>query len=235
MFIRFGLLAFGSLLLSASAFAQTSDAGNCAKATGDSAIAACSEIIAAGDGAEVSWALFDRARAYFNEKMYGSAVDDLTEVLRFRPDDTQALENRGLAFLAMDDYGRAIGDFGKVIDLQPTSVAAWRERCWTHAAAGRDLDDALEDCNKALSLKANDAAALDARCFVQLRLSAYAAAITDCSAAAAADPQLASSRYLRGVAKNKAGDVAGGDADIDAARARDPDIAQTFANYGVKP
>ncbi|HEX3943794.1 MAG TPA: tetratricopeptide repeat protein [Rhizomicrobium sp.] len=235
MLIRVGLLAFGSLLLSANAFAQTSDAANCAKGEGDSAIAACSEIIAAGDGAEVSWALFDRARAYFNEKMYGSAVDDLTEVLRFRPDDTQALENRGLAFLSMDDYGRAIADFGKVIDLQPTSVAAWRERCWTHAAAGRDLDDALEDCNKALSLKANDAAALDARCFMQLRLSAYAAAITDCSAAAVADPQLASSRYLRGVAKNKMGDVAGGDADIDAARARDPDIAQTFANYGVKP
>src|SRR6185503_1678797 len=124
MLIRFGLLAFGSLLLSASAFAQTSDAGNCTKAEGESAIAACSEIIAAGDGAEVSWALFDRARAYFNEKMYGSAVDDLTDVLRFKPNDTQALENRGLAFLAMDDYGRAIGDFGKVIDLQPTSATA---------------------------------------------------------------------------------------------------------------
>jgi tetratricopeptide (TPR) repeat protein len=235
MLTQLGLVAFGSLLLSANAVAQTSEADTCARADGDSAIAACSEIIAAGDGAEVSWALFDRARAYFNEKMYGSAVDDLTEVLRFKKDDTQALENRGLAFLAMDDYGRAIGDFGQLIDVQPTSAIAWRERCWAHAAAGRDLDDAMEDCNKALSLKTGDAAALDARCFVQVRLSAYAAAIADCSAAAAADPQQASSRYLRGVAKNRAGDVVGGDADIDAARARDPDIAQTFANYGVKP
>lgn len=235
MFTKPGLLAFGLLLLSANAFAQTGDTTNCAKANGDGAIAACSEIIAAGDGAEVSWALFDRARAYFNEKMYGSAVDDLTEVLRFKKDDTEALENRGLAFLAMDDYGRAIDDFSKVIDLQPASARAWRERCWTHAVAGRDLDDAMEDCNKALSLKPNDADALNARCLVQIRLVAYAAAMTDCTAAAAADPQLASPRYLRGVAKNKAGDVRGGDADIDAARSRDPDIAQTFANYGVKP
>jgi tetratricopeptide (TPR) repeat protein len=235
MIFRLAVPVFGAFFFSAAAFAQTRDADNCARANGDGAIAACSEIIAAGDGAEVSWALFDRARAYFNAKMFGSAVDDLTDVLHFKKDDVEALENRGLAFLAMDDYGRALDDFSDVIKLQPTSVRAWRERCWAHAAAGRDLDDAMEDCNKALSLKSSDAGALDARCFVQLRLKAYAAAIADCTAAAAADPQVASSRYLRGVAKNKAGDVMGGDADIDAARARDPDIAQTFANYGVKP
>jgi tetratricopeptide (TPR) repeat protein len=231
------LLASAVLTVSfaAGAMAQTSDTDRCAAGDGEGAIAACSEIIAAGDGAEVSWALFDRARAYFNAKMYGSAVDDLTDVLRFRKDDTEALENRGLAFLAMDDYGRAIGDFGSVIDLQPASQRAWRERCWARAASGRDLDDAMEDCNKALSLKPNDADALDARCFVQVRQAAYALAIADCTAAIARNPMLASSHYLRGVAKNKSGDVKGGDADIDAARTRDADIAQTFANYGVKP
>lgn len=235
MSVTFTLAALLTLTLATGALAQSSDADRCAKADGEGAIAACSEIIAAGDGAEVSWALFDRARAYFNAKMYGSAVDDLTEVLHLKKDDVEALENRGRAFLAMDDYGRALNDFSGVIDLQPTSARAFRERCWTHAAAARDLDDAMEDCNKALSLKANDADTLDARCFVQIRLKAYAAAIADCTAALAGNPELASSHYMRGVAKVKSGDVAGGDADIDAARARDSDIAQTFANYGVKP
>jgi len=229
------LPALLALLFAGHALAQTGDADRCAKADGNGAIAACSEIIAAGDGAEVSWALFDRARAYFNQKMYGSAVEDLTGVLHFKKDDAEALENRGLAFLAMDDYGRALDDFSDVIKLQPTSARAWRERCWTHAAAARDLDDATEDCNKALALKAHDADALDARCFVQLRLKAYAAAVADCTAALAGNPELASSRYMRGVAKVKSGDVPGGDADIDSARSRDSDIAQTFANYGVKP
>lgn len=233
--MKFTISALLVLMFATSAFAQSSDADRCAKADGEGAIAACSEIIAAGDGAEVSWALFDRARAYFNAKMYGSAVDDLTDVLHFKKDDVEALENRGIAFLAMDDYGRALNDFSGVIGLQPTSVRAWRERCWTHAAAGRDLDDAMEDCNRALSLKANDADALDARCFVQLRLKAYALAIADCTAAVTANPMSASSHYLRGVAKVRAGDVMGGDADIDSARVRDPDVAQTFANYGVKP
>lgn len=208
--------------------------GRCEKAAGYDAIAACSDIIGIGTGeASAAWALFDRARAYFKEGMYGSAVDDLTAVLRFRKDDTEALENRGLAYLAMDDYGRAIDDFDKLVDLQPNSPNGLRERCFARAASGRDLDDALQDCNKALKL--GDMAALDARCFLGYRMGQYAAAIADCTAALARNPKLASSLYVRGLAKMKSGDAAGGQADLTAAAALDPSIADTYANYGVAP
>ena len=167
--------------------------------------------------------------------MWASAIDDLTEALKRKPDDAEALENRGLAFIAFGDFAKAVHDFGGIIELKPGSGGALRERCWARAANGHDLDDALDDCNKVLAQKPGDAAALDARCFVQFRSKAYSAAIADCSSALASNPKLASSLYVRGLAKTKAGDAAGGAADAAAATVLDPSIADTFAGYGVGP
>jgi tetratricopeptide (TPR) repeat protein len=223
-----------ALLFAGPALAQVALQERCAKGAGEDAIAACSDVIGIGSGgAEVAWAYFDRARAYFGLKLYASAIDELTEELKRKPDDVEALENRGLAFIQFGDLKHAIGDFSKVIDLQPSSARALYERCWAWAAADRELDDALGDCNKALTLRPADAATLDARCFVQFRKAAFGAAIADCSSALFASPKFASSLYLRGIAKKKSGDVIGSAADIAAAAALDPSIADTFTNYGV--
>ena len=232
----FLVAACAALLSAASASAQTSVEERCAKGEGYGSITACSDIIGIGlGGPDVEWAYFDRARAYFGLGLYASAVDDLNEALKRKPNDAEALENRGLALIQFGDPRRAIDDFDKVIALQPASAAALRERCWARAASNHDVDDALDDCNKALAQKPSDAAALDARCFVQIRNAAYPAAIADCTAALAADPKLASSLYLRGVAKRKSGDAAGAQADLEAARGLDPSIGDTFAGYGVGP
>src|SRR5205823_11755661 len=97
-----------------------------------------------------------------------------------------------------------------------------RERCWARTAAGRDLDDALADCNQALKL--GDMAALDARCLIGYRMGQYAAAIADCTAALRFNGKLASSLYLRALAKTKSGDAAGGNVDMSAASSLDPNI-----------
>ncbi len=234
--MRLVLFAASTLLFVTAALAQTGDAERCTKGDSAGAIAACSEIIAARDEpGDVSWAYFNRARAYFNAGMYGSAISDLSEVLRTKPKDVEALENRGLAFQALHDFAHAIGDFGRILDLQPSSADAFRQRCWARAAWNRDLNDALEDCDQALTLKPDNALALDARCFVQFRKAAYTLVEADCSAAIAANPNLASSYYLRGLGRRKSRDAMRGDADIDSARARDPEIARTFSLLGVKP
>lgn len=44
---------------------------------------------------------------------------------------------------------------------------------------------------------------------------------------------MASSLYGRGVAKRQIGDYVGGDADIDAAKRIQPDIAEAFVRYRV--
>jgi tetratricopeptide (TPR) repeat protein len=217
------------------AFAATPEE-RCAKGEGDDAITACSDVIGIGTGGpEIAWAYFDRARAYFDEKLYASAISDLTESLKRKPDDAEALENQGIAFSVLGDYAHALGDYDKAIDLQPNLARLYRERCGLRAASGHGLDDALEDCNKALALKPDEANALDARGFVQFRSGNYAAAIADCTAALARNPQLASSLYMRGLAKLKSNDASGGSADIAAAKALDPSIADTYTGYGVGP
>ena len=230
-----GLVFWGAgALFATAASAQTALEQRCMQADGQDAILACSDIIGAGADREVSWAYYDRGRAYYHAKLYGSAISDFIDFLRFNPDNAGALTLRGRAFLAMGDYDHAIDDLDSVADLQPTSADALREACWTRAAGDHGLGTAVDDCTKALALKPGDPAILETRCLAHLRNEAYAAAIADCSAALESNPLRASALYLRGLAKKKAG-ASGGDRDIAAATTLDPDIAETYANYGVKP
>jgi len=189
--MRLVALLVCTLVFATRALAATPEE-RCAAGEGYDAITACSDVIGIGTGgAEIAWAYFDRARAYFGEKLYASAISDLTESLKRKPDDAEALENQGIAFAALGDYAHAVSDYDHAIDLQPNVARMYRERCSVRAASGHDLDDALDDCNKALSLKADDVNALDARGFVQFRDKNYAAAIADCTAALSRNPQLA--------------------------------------------
>jgi hypothetical protein len=49
----------------------------------------------------------------------------------------------------------------------------------------------------------------------------------------AQSPRQASSLYVRGIAKLRAGNIAGGRADVAAAEATDPGIAEIYRQYGV--
>jgi Flp pilus assembly protein TadD len=69
---------------------------------------------------------------------------------------------------------------------------------------------------------------------VQLKLGAFDRAIADYGRAIEMRQKDANSFYGRGLAKLKAGDKAGGEADIATAKAIKADIAQLYAGYGVK-
>jgi hypothetical protein len=56
----------------------------------------------------------------------------------------------------------------------------------------------------------------------------------DYDAAIKKDPKKASSLFGRGKARIKNGDTAGGNADLTAAKAVQPDIASEFEDYGVR-
>jgi tetratricopeptide (TPR) repeat protein len=68
---------------------------------------------------------------------------------------------------------------------------------------------------------------------VQLKIGAFDPAIADYAAAIATNPKDADSLYGRGMAKLKSGDKSGGEADIAAAKAIQPDIADVYADYGI--
>jgi tetratricopeptide (TPR) repeat protein len=96
------------------------------------------------------------------------------------------------------------------------------------------LQEALADCNAALERRPADSDTLDSRGFVYLRLGRLDRAIADYSDVLKVQPKHAGSLYGRGLARIGRGDRAGGNEDIAAARAIDPEIVATFARYGVR-
>ena len=105
-------------------------------------------------------------------------------------------------------------------------------RCHVRAIVD-DLQAALADCNKSLRLAPAVPAALGSRGLVLLKLGRFDEAIADYDAGLKLYAKGANSLYGRGVAKRKKGDVAGGDADIAAAKAIKPDVADWHAKWGV--
>jgi tetratricopeptide (TPR) repeat protein len=145
-----------------------------------------------------------------------------------------ALINRAYAYYKKDEYQEAIADFSEAIRLDPADAHALNGRCWMRAIVGRELRQALEDCNESLRLRIDDAATLDSRGFTCLKLGQFNHAISDYDAALALDPNQAESYYGRGVAKLKKGDNTAGATDIAAAKAIQADVAEEFAKYGLR-
>jgi tetratricopeptide (TPR) repeat protein len=95
------------------------------------------------------------------------------------------------------------------------------------------LQAALADCNEAVRLKPNVATTFDSRGFTYLKLGQWQLAVADFDSALRLDSKLPSALYGRGFAKLKKGDLAGGNADIAAAKTAEPNIEAEFARYGL--
>jgi tetratricopeptide (TPR) repeat protein len=144
------------------------------------------------------------------------------------------LAERGDAHERAGFYDRAAENYSRLIVIAPSNAKAWNNRCWDRAVLGL-LEDALADCNEALRLAPDDPGALDSRGFTYLKLGRFEQAIVDYDAALARNPREPGSLYGRGLARLWAqSDPDGGRADLAAAKALDPGIAEEFARYGLR-
>lgn len=196
----------------------------------DQAIAAYGQAI--GLDPRNAAAISGRGFAHWNKGATDRAIADFSDAIRLVPDDITALRNRAVAYNRKGDYDRAIGDLNDVIRLQSFDADAWNSRCWARTLAGQ-LERALADCNESLRLRPGDPNTLDSRGVLHLKRGQFDAAIADFDAALARDPKLAEALYGRGVAKLRRFDRSG-NADIAAAKAIKPDIAELYAGYGVR-
>ena len=114
-------------------------------------------------------------------------------------------------------------------------ASAWNASCWARAQWGHQLDQALKDCDEALSLKPNTASYLDSRGLVELRSGAYDKAVQDYDHALALRPKMSTSLFGRGIAEMKLGKTAEAEADFAAAGRLQPSTAADFARWGVTP
>ena len=137
-----------------------------------------------------------------------------------------------------DRFEPAVAVLDRWIAANPKDIQlpkALNNRCWVRALWGRDLDQGLADCNVALRLTPHISAILDSRGLVNLRLGKLADSIADYDESLRLQSRNAWSLYGRGLARRRKGDTAGGDADVAAAAAIDPQLSDKAKKLGLTP
>jgi tetratricopeptide (TPR) repeat protein len=184
-------------------------------------------------------------------------VQNCTEFLKwFRDVDTtlpaqaQALYFIGTAYVragkkdeATTVFQLALGTIERVLHEHPIDglrPANWKfsqifnNRCWIKAISGIELETAIADCDQALTLSPNDPDTRDARAFVLYRQRKFKDALAAYDALLVDQKDYVAALFMRGVIKLVLGDEGGADADIKAAREKDPNIDIVYAGYGIK-
>ncbi len=175
-----------------------------------------------------------RAVVHSGRKQHPQAVADWDEAIRLQPRAGNYYFQRGSAFADMESWSRAVADYDQAATLLPNNSTILNSRCWARALWGRQLDQALADCNAALAID-DDPNTLDSRGMVKLVAGDFAGAYEDFNAAWTRSNLLVVSLYGRGLAQIKLGREAEGRADIAAALAQDPDAAASYVTAGVTP
>jgi tetratricopeptide (TPR) repeat protein len=146
-----------------------------------------------------------------------------------------ALEARSEIYAQMGKFDEARADGDEIQHISVDSAAADNIQCWLRAIAGRELEQALDFCNKALERKPHIAHFHDSRGLVYFKLGRFQDALGDYNAALDENGNIATSRFGRGAAKLRLGDQEGGKKDIADAEARDLAAAKEMAGFGVTP
>jgi tetratricopeptide (TPR) repeat protein len=170
-----------------------------------------------------------RLNTRLGETPAGPARDDVATRLAF------GYYGRGLAHAMLNENREALPDFRAAVRGAPDEPQMANGLCWTLAALGESLDEARGACDAALRLRPDFAEALDSRGLLNLRQQRFEEAWRDYDAALRLTANAMSSRYGRGIAALRLGRTAEGQADIAAALAAAPDLAATYAGYGIRP
>ena len=139
-------------------------------------------------------------------------------------------------YLRMDQPAQAVAQLNRWLPAHPNEAnrhSALNSRCWARALLGVELHKALDDCNDAISAEPKNAAYLDSRGWVLLRLGRNRAAIADFDGALALRPAIPVALYGRGLAMTRLGEAAKGSDDLAAARKAEPDIERRLARIGL--
>ncbi|UUL82815.1 DUF3857 domain-containing protein [Sphingomonas qomolangmaensis] len=129
------------------------------------------------------------------------------------------------------DAAAALAD--AALGEKPRDVGHLNQRCWLRGQMNVALEAALADCDRAIALGDNPAAALDSRALIHFRAGRLDAARADLEEALALEPDTAAALYLRGLVRQKQGDLKGGATDIADAQAIAPRIADDYTRWGI--
>ena len=163
------------------------------------------------------------------------ALADFDSALKINPYVSVTLYSRGEIWKRKGDYVHALADYDRAIHVESRFPPALNAAGLTRAILNKELDRALDECNRAINMAKGDAYAYGSRAFVRLRRSEYPEAIADADKATSLDSKLAYPLFIRGIAKLRIGQTVDGQTDIKASEALDLTVADEYAAWGVKP
>lgn len=120
-----------------------------------------------------------------------------------------------------------------LLAASPNNPNLLNARCFARGLGKVKLDDALADCEQALKQQPGNSHILDSKGLVLYQLGRYSEALDNYNQALTINPKQAASMLMRGHTKQKLGDAAGGDADIAAAKALNPDVLASFGGSDI--
>ena len=160
------------------------------------------------------------------------ALDDMEEAWRINPLDLRLVVARAdmLRKAGRGAEGAALFD---AVLARDSSGAVLNNRCWARALANVELAGAETDCAKAVALSPKAGGIWDSYALVAVRQGRMDEAVKRYDKALELSPKLATSLYGRGYAKIKAGDKAGGETDLAAAKAINDRAGQELIEAGL--
>lgn len=164
-----------------------------------------------------------------------AALDLATEAIRIDPLSAGLQSSRADVLDQMGRTDEALAMFDAALSQEPKNVILLNGRCWLRATRNRELDKARADCDQALVLRPDFAAALDSRALLNFRAARFDAALRDYDQALKLAPKQGASLFGRGLTRLSLGDRAGAEADLAAARGLDAEIETRFAEWGLRP
>jgi tetratricopeptide (TPR) repeat protein/predicted aspartyl protease len=183
-------------------------------------------------------ALFERARMRRAQDDAAGAIADLDTIDRIVPKEADLRLALAELYGSLGRLDAAIAQFDQWTPAHPEDAKlprALNGRCWCRMLGNRELDKALEDCQRATRMLPDAAAILDSRGWVRLRLGQVDKSLADFNASLKLMPTEAWSRYGRGVAEIRKGSTEAGQADVHAALAQRPGLDQEATRYGLSP
>lgn len=162
------------------------------------------------------------------------ALADLGRAMRLNADDARIYLQRGIIHQAQGSFEYALRDFDRALALQPNLDAAYEGRESVLAQQVASYRDELARLDEALQRTPNDAAMLNARCWLRtVNNDDLDAALADCNASLAIAPNDPNVHDSRGLVHFKRGEYAASLADYEAAVSLQPTRGHFLFGRGI--
>lgn len=182
--------------------------------------------------------LLMRARLRLQHRETQGALEDIATLRHVVPAGSeQARAVIGL-LIQTDQPREALPLLDDWLHLHPEdsdSGSVYNSRCWARALANTDLEEAAQDCRKAIKRLGPEPGVLDSQALVELRMGHWQAAYDGYVQVLAKAPNMAWSRYGQALAMLHLGKVEEGKAQLAAVTASNPNIVAQAKRLGLTP